>query len=308
MHKYVSLFVLAALVALPVHAADSDKRQLTINIPGHAQIQRTVDVQITDEVNGRSRAAQGHSVYNDEVTRTGEGYIVRRTRLTHEPAIPLDSYDGSPAWTAWLGDAADITFTTGPYFYPRTVEDWPTVQARYLGILTRAAPAGANSPIRQVYAMLDTHSAPFQLLKADTFMAYARKYPLVPGQPYLEPATMPAPIGHGEVNVTSTFTLAKWDEAADDAEIDYDFAVDPTSMRDELAHLLPQLLPGTPAVDIQAAIAKARVDVSSHCHYQASIRTGLIRRGECTQTTVAHVLDYDETRKASYVVGEALVK
>jgi len=96
--------------------------------------------------------------------------------------------------------------------------------------------ADSDSPgataVKNLYASLTASSAVNMFLRDDLLVTLPRKYALVIGQPKLEDTVMPAPIGTGAVTYTASFTLERWDEKADVAEIDYHFTPDPKSMAD----------------------------------------------------------------------------
>ncbi len=268
----------------PAQAADEEVHRLVLVIPDHAHVTRTIDIRIESVHDDRVRSAQSQNIYDDDVTKTADGYAIHRHRIGTKLSPPQNTNYSSPEWVVWWSAVDDMTYTTDSDFISRDIEDWPEVQRHLFGSVDSAI-AKSDPTARGQLARLDAGDAASVLLEGENMMSSARRYMLRVGYPLKGTTTSAAPGGGGTLSLTKTFSLTKWDTASDDAEIDYDLGDDSGSLNALMNRTLAQM--NQSHTKLSASWGND-LEMSQHCHFSAWISSGLIRHGECIEKTVWH--------------------
>jgi len=284
--------------------------RLMVKLPAHSRIQRVFDTSINLVETGNTQAVSTHREYTDDVTATSDSYHVVRTQTTFTitPATaPNDNFQ-SAWWQARYQNIPTMIYTTGPYFYPRTVENWDDIKAPLMAMTQGSSNVQTQTATHNLFDMLTPASAAKFMLTPDMLLAFAREKDLIVGTPEVTDSVMPSPIGNGNITYHSTYTMLSWDESADDAEAEYDFQPDPQMLSALMKTLLPTLMgQGVPKATLDKVVADIKVENRTHCHYSVAISTGLIRKAECQMNSIVHVLDYDQSRVTNYTISETLL-
>lgn len=291
-------------------AADTTPHQLVLNLNGHTRLKRSIDTDSLLNEGGNIRHAISHRDYNEVLTPTATGFTITRTltKFDISPATAPDANINTPYWEARMLDMPTIVVTTSPDLLSRSIDNWPEIEAR----MVAAFPSNGSAQDRAAHqVILDsmTPAGAITVVDGQSSMLYmARKYASTVGQPKQESLTRQGPMGGGTLEFVTTYSLTRWDTAADTAELDFHSAPDNTSLSNYMRDtLVPKIIPpGTPQAQVDAVKADMRLTADTLCHFVARISTGLIERGECTINSTVHILTYEQSRKMTFVVTESI--
>ena len=304
-----------ALCATGVHAETAGYHELLLNLPDHAKIAQAFSKTTAVNKNGVVQSATAVSAYLNDVTRTPDGFEVVKTQTAFKLAsdgadkAPQTDSDRLNAVIAKAAAVGEMTYAADTSLSPVDIENWDEVKARASAVLSEALGPQSEAVFNNIYGLFDSRTAAGAFAKEDVFLAIPHNTGGVVGQANRTESEQAAPIGGGTLKFVTTLTLARWDDATHEAEIDYTSAPDPASLQAYLQAAMPTVLKAGGVTDdgtIQAMIKQMSLEKSTSCHYVADTITSLVKTGDCTVIAGVTAGGQSQVTTETYALSETL--
>ena len=290
--------------------------ELMLNLPDGAQMTQSFSKTTTVDKNGVVQSGTVTSAYVNTVRRTMSGYDIVKKQTAFAmtdgaTAHPKTDQDRLSAVIAKAATIGEVAFAADGSLSPLDIENWDEVKARASAALSEALGPQSETVFNGIYGLFDSQTAAGAFMKEDVFLAIPHNTGLNLNEPITTNSEQAAPIGGGTLKFVTTLTLTRWDEAAQEAELDYNSAPEAASLHDYLQSAMPAVLKAGGVTDdgtIQAMVAEMTLEKSTSCHYLADTATGLVKKADCTVKAGVSAAGQSQLTTESYTLSEALAR
>lgn len=316
--RALALTAILALAATTVQADPhaADYHELILNLPDGAQMSQAFRKTTSVDKNGVVQSSTVTSTYLNTVEPTMSGYDVVKKQTAFAitvggaEAAPQSDQDRLSTVIAKAATIGEVSFAADGSLSPLEIKNWDQVKAKASAALSTALGPQSETVFNGIYGLFDAQTAAGAFMKEDVFLAIPHNTGLTLNQPITTNSEQAAPLGGGTLKFVTTLTLTRWDDAAHEAELDYNSAPEAASLHDYLQSAMPAVLKAGGVTDdgtIRAMVAQMTIEKSTSCHYLADTQTGLVKKADCTVKAGVSTMGQSQITTETYGLSEALV-
>jgi hypothetical protein len=313
-----ALFVVTAGAAM----AESAQHELRLNIPETGKVRISVDRTISKSSDGRSGViALSYDIVNSYACKndacTVSAQTVNAALKSFNGQVPPKAVDTRPVIGSLLL-IDGVSYSADTDFRPLHISDMARLKANYADMMMSGIEESRRTPemkanmanaIEHTVTALGGESAAPAFAPEAALLAWPHNASLELGVPASQMVNFVSPIDGSPLPATLTMTLDAWDEAKGTATIRFDNAPDAAALAAYIQKVGPQILAsvGAPAQGADA-MKDVAVKLSTHCLYDMDLKTGLVRKADCTVEKGFTIVGQGGMTTDHFLLTEALVQ
>lgn len=276
------------MTLLLVLALAAEAYAAPLTLPKAAKVEMRVERSREDVRAGKTTKGQSTAVYDKTIETTADGY-----RVTLKPTSVTQPAMGSATDQAKLAAAIEqvsqqtFVYTADANLRPEAMEDWAQVVGTIRAALTKIVgdkPEGAQAieMVTTMFSRMTPEQAAGVILREDGFLSLPVNLELAAGQSKTWQEGLPNPMGGPPIIADGKIVVETIDAARGVAALRWTQALDPASTRASMTVALKAMAAQLGKTDAAPTIEKLKLERTSSCLYEITLKTGLPTKADCT--------------------------
>jgi len=322
----VAAVCIGLMGAGPALAGDPDYHELVVHLPDSGKIVYSVSRDTTKEADGQKQSVSVSYVTESTFKRDQDAYhflpkVTKAVLNNFNGMVPPAGVDTS-GFTQPFVLIDGIGYAADDSLQPVSIDDTAALRQKLIGLMTKGLTqqAGPGREKQIADAAENAAKATFDVLGAEgvakgyvpdqTMLSWPHNAGLTLGHPTVTDAQVAFPLAGGTIKVNQTMSLESWAPDKDLAVVTWTSIPDPESLSAAVrsgASVLMAQLAGEAAEDGPVDFGKFVVKADVRCRYEISIKTALVRKGDCTTVKGVSMADKGQMTTEHAVMSESLL-